>query len=76
MVIIYDLISKVILSTEDDTVIPAFPTGSTSEKVNALKEEGKGFVSLPYELGSSILDYKLLFNDENEFVGLQPIIHQ
>ena len=73
MVIVYDLITKEILSTEDDTIIPAFPIGDTETKVSVLKSEGKGYVSVPYELGADILDYKLVFNDKDEFIGLQPM---
>lgn len=72
MIIVYDLDTKDILSTEDNTIIPAFPIGDTAEKVSVLKSEGRGFVSVPYELGLEVLDYRLVFNDANEFVGLQP----
>lgn len=72
MVIIYDLVTKEILSTEDNTIIPILPMGDTETKVSLLKQEGKGFISLPYELNADIVNYKLVFNDEDEFVGLQP----
>lgn len=72
MVIVYDLKTKELLSTEDNTLIPALPVGDTATKVNILKEEGKGFISLPYELSTDILKYKLLFNENDEFIGLQP----
>ena len=72
MVIIYDLETKEILSTEDNTIIPELPFGDTDEKVRMLKEEGKGFVSMPYEYGPDILNYELIFDEQDRFVGLQP----
>lgn len=72
MIITYDLITKEILSTEDNTIIPTFPIGNVLEKVKILKSEGKGYIGVPYELGADVLDYRLVFNDADEFVGLQP----
>ncbi|MED1603660.1 hypothetical protein [Alkalihalophilus marmarensis] len=71
MVIVYDLETKEIVSTEDNTLIPQIPVGDTETKVNILKEDGRGFISVPYELGSSVNDYKLIFNENDEFIGLE-----
>ncbi len=72
MVLVFDLVTKELLSTEDNTIIPALPAGDTETKVQILKEEGKGFISLPYELGTDILNYNLIFDDDDNFIGLQP----
>lgn len=72
MVIFYDLTTKDILYTEQERITPELPKGTVEEKVNLLKEENKGFVSVPYEAGMEILDYKVCLDSNNNFIGLQP----
>lgn len=71
MVIIYDLDTKQILYTEDNVNTPVLPLGTIEEKKELLKKEGKNYISIEEELGVNVLDYKLKFDDENNFIGLQ-----
>lgn len=72
MVIFYNLKTKEIIRTEDNTMIPVLPADKTFEEKKVFyKEKGEGFIALPYELGSYIYDYILKFNG-NDFIGLQP----
>lgn len=72
MVVFYNLDTKEIVRTEDNTLEPILPSNSTfDEKKEFYKEKNESFVSLPYELGRYINDYHLNFND-GIFVGLTP----
>jgi hypothetical protein len=74
MVIFYDLDTKEIVRTEDNTMNPILPANMTFEEQKSFyKKNNEGFISLPYEMGAYIFDYKLCFNLNYEFVGLQPI---
>lgn len=70
MVIIYDLSTKRILSTEDHTLVPAMPFGTEKEKRAILEKEGRGYVSIKEELGAKILEHELEFDDNDNFIGL------
>lgn len=71
MVIFYNLKTKEIIRTEDNTMIPSLPVGTLEEQKKTYKDEGVGFVSLPYEMGVHIFDYDLRF-DGDVFTGIQP----
>lgn len=72
MVIFYDLNTNEIKYTEREVIQPVLPIGTTEEKLILLKEQNIGFVSVPYELDSEIFNYRVSFNNENNFIGLQP----
>lgn len=73
MIIFYDLDTKEIVRTEDNTMNPILPANMTfEEQKSSYKENNEGFLSLPYEMGASIFEYKLCFNSSYEFIGLQP----
>ncbi|GLC32927.1 hypothetical protein [Clostridium omnivorum] len=73
MVIIYDLTSKELVRTEDNTMAPVLPTNMTfDEKKEFYKGQGQGFIGIPYEMGKYILNFKLCFDTNNNFIGLEP----
>lgn len=73
MIIYYKLDTKEIQRTEDNTVAPILPINKTfDEKVAFYKEQGLGFISIPQELGAYIFNYELKFDENNNFIGLQP----
>ncbi|MEW8993137.1 hypothetical protein [Clostridium sp.] len=73
MVIYYDLDSKEMKRTEDNTMEPVLPVNMSSEdKFAHYKGEGEGVICLPYEMGIHIFDYELCFDTRGSFVGLQP----
>lgn len=72
MVIFYDLNTKEIMRTERDTILPILPIGTTEEKVEVLKEDNIGMVSVPYELDLEVFNYKVAFDENNNFIGIQP----
>lgn len=73
MVIYYDIKTKEIKRTEENTMTPELPFNKTlEEKREYYKKEGLEFVCLPYELGHYIFDYNLNFDQDGRFVGLQP----
>ncbi len=73
MVIFYDLDTKEIVRTEDYTMEPVLPQGSTfEEKKEFYKSQGQGFVALPYEMGIYIFNFRLCFDINGSFTGLQP----
>lgn len=73
MVVYYDLDTKEITRTEDNTMEPVLPFNKTYDEKRAYyKEQNEGFVCLPYEIGGHIFDYKLCFDADGNFVGLQP----
>jgi hypothetical protein len=71
MVIIYNINTKEINRTEDNTMIPALPNGTLEEKKEVFKREGLDFVSIPYEMGKYIYKFKLCFDENNVFTGIQ-----
>lgn len=72
MVIFYDLETKDILYTERDTILPNLPNGSTEEQLEILAKENIGFVSVPYEMDLEVFNFKVCFDINNVFQGLQP----
>lgn len=72
MVIFYDLNTKEIMRTERDTMLPTLPIGATEEKIEILKEDNIGMVSVPYELDLEVFNYKVALDENNIFLGLQP----
>ena len=72
MVIFYDIETKEIRYTERDSMLPTLPGGTTEEKINLLKEQNIAFVSVPYELDLEVFNYKVAFDESNNFIGLQP----
>ena len=72
MVIFYDKETKEILYTENDTMYPALPKGAYEEKIGILDKENIEFVSVPYEMGTEIFNFKVGINELGEFIGLQP----
>lgn len=73
MIIIYNLETKEIDRTEDNTMVPVLPFNQTfDEKVVFYKEQGLGFIAIPQELGKYIWGYTLNFDAEGNFVGLSP----
>ncbi len=73
MVIYYDLNTKEIKRTEDNTMQPVLPMNmSFDEKKEYYKLENEGFICLPYEMGMYIFDYQLCFDANGNFTGLQP----
>lgn len=73
MIIIYNLETKEIDRTEENTMIPVLPINKTfDEKVVFYKEQGLGFIAIPQELGKYVWGYNLNFDTEDNFVGLSP----
>lgn len=70
MVIFYDLETKEIIRTEDNTMLPELPLGTLEEQKRSYAEQGVSFVSLPYEMGIHIFDYNLCFDSKEVFVGI------
>lgn len=73
MVVFYDLETKEILHTEQEVISPRLPIGTTEEKKELLERGGKGFVSIPYEFGLEIFDFKICLDENGNFIGLQPM---
>ena len=73
MVIYYNLETKEMDRTEENTITPVLPFNKTfDEKVAFYKELGLGFIAIPQELGSYVWGYDLRFDNEGSFIGLQP----
>lgn len=73
MVIFYDLETKEMIRTEDYTMEPLLPMNTTfEEKKEFYKSQGQGFISLPYEMGMYVLNFRLCFDNNGIFTGLQP----
>lgn len=73
MVIIYNLETKEIDRTEENTITPILPMNKTfDDKVAFYKEQGLGFIAIPQELGNYIWNYNLQFDLDGNFIGLQP----
>jgi len=72
MVIYYNLETKQITRTEDNTMTPILPFNATFEEQKAhYKSIGEDFIGLPYEMGSYVYSFKLGFDVDGNFVGLQ-----
>ena len=73
MVIYYNPDTKEIKRTEDNTIIPVMPANSTLEEQRSYYNlQNEGFISLPYEMGAYIYSFKLCFDVNGMFTGLQP----
>jgi len=73
MVILYNLDTKEIQRTEENTMLPILPLYTTfDEKVAFYKEQGTGFIAIPQEFGNYIWNYNLQFDTDGNFIGLQP----
>lgn len=73
MVIFYDKETKEIVRTEDNVMTPTLPLNmSLDDKISFFNNNGEGFICLPYEIGVDVWSYILVFNSNNEFVGLIP----
>jgi len=70
MVIVYDVETKRILSTEDGVSVPALPFGSEKKKREILRLDGRDYVSVDEEYGAHIVNYELVF-DGDVFIGLR-----
>lgn len=76
MVIFYDKETKEVMYTEKGTMVPTLPIGSTEEKIQLLGEQNIGFVGVPYEMDLEAFNYIVCLDEEKNFIGLQPKIHQ
>jgi len=73
LIIYFDLTTKEILRTEDNTMVPILPMNSTFEEQKSYYESiNQNFISLPYEMGIYIYNFKLAFDVNGSFTGLQP----
>ena len=72
MVIFYDKTTKEIHHTEEGVLFPVLPYGTLIEKQKYYDEQNLNFVGLPYEFGFDIHRYKLCFDTEGNFQGIQP----
>lgn len=73
MVVYYDLTTKEIKRTEDNTMMPILPANMDLEqKRNYYNSINENFICLPYEIGVSIFNFNLCFDANNNFTGLQP----
>lgn len=72
MVIIYDLNTKEIIRTEDNTNEPILPFNMTLEEKEAyLKERNQSYIILNDEIGAKIYNHTLIFNNEGEFEKIE-----
>lgn len=72
MVIFYDIKTKQITRTEDNTMIPTLPANMELNKMRTYyRENFEDFISIPYELGSAIYKFNLCFDEGNNFIGIQ-----
>jgi len=73
MVIFYNKETKEILRTEDNTMFPIMPVNSTfEEQKEYYRSQNEDFISLPLEMGAYIFAFKLGFDANGNFTGLQP----
>lgn len=64
-----------ILAVEHEVMTPTLPANmDAKEQIAYYRDKNMDFVSLPYEMGGSIFDYRVCVNDLGQFIGLQPII--
>ena len=72
MVIFYDKTTKKIKRTEDNTQVPILPFNATfEEQKEYYRSQNEDFIGLPIEMGAYIYDYKLGFDTNDNFTGLQ-----
>lgn len=72
MVIVYDLTTKEIISTEDYVMLPSMPFNMSANEKNAFyKSKNKGWVTNEEEIGASVLKMSLTFDETGNFIGLQ-----
>ena len=77
MIIVYRKDTKEIERVEHNVMIPTLPANATFEQQKAYyKKEGLDFIVIPQEMGYYIFDYSLRFDEEDNFIGLQPKTQQ
>ena len=75
MIVYYNLTTKKILRTEDNTQIPLIPFNKNlDEKKTYYKSINEGFVTIDEELGAKILNYALNFDTNDNFIGIKGVI--
>lgn len=63
-----------ILAVEHDVMSPTIPADyEIQDQIIYYNGIGMKFISLPYEMGGKIFNYKVCINEKEEFIGLQPI---
>ena len=63
-----------ILEAEHNVMTPTISESLDLQQIiQEYEDEGVRFVSLPYELNSSVVNYKVLIDDNGDFKALQPI---
>lgn len=75
MVIFYYKDTGMIKAVENNVMTPTSPADkkTVADKVKYYNSIGLKFVSVPYELGAAIMNYKVLMNEAGEFTALYPI---
>ena len=72
MVIFYDIRTREIKRTEDNTMIPTLPANKELDEMRSYyRESFEDFISIPYELGINIYKFNLCFDENNNFIGIQ-----
>jgi len=71
MVIVYNLETKEMISFESNVMVPQLPFNAEDKKAyyNSL---GQDYVAIPYEMGAYVFYFKLGFDTNDKFIGLQP----
>lgn len=73
MVIIFKRDTKETERVEHNVMAPTIPANMTFEEQKAhYRKEGLDFIVIPQEMGHYIFDYDLRFDEEDNFIGLQP----
>ena len=72
MVVIYDLTTKQVIRTEDNTNIPILPFNmKLEEKEKYLKDNNQGYLIIENEIGANIYKHNLIFDDKGDFKELK-----
>jgi len=73
MIIYFDIETKAIKRTEDYTNVPILPFNMTLDEQKIFyKSQGESFVDYKTEIGSNVYNYILKFDEDSNFIGLQP----
>ena len=74
MILFYKLSDpSTITRCEDNTMTPVLPANKTyDEKKIYYASIGEDFISIPYEMGVYVYNFKLCFDSGGGFIGLQP----
>lgn len=63
-----------IVMVEHEVMTPTLPANmETKDQISYYEENNVNFISLPYEMGGAIFNYRVCVNDKGEFIGLQPV---